>query len=193
MNARLLPWAAMALLVLAVAVQSAFSTGVVAVPRGSATEPGTAGEGPEIRLGQVDVRELHDDGSWNRLDAERAVYAYASRTVSAEGVTVFLGEGAPFAGTTIRASHAAWNLDGKTIGLPEGCRVARKGGWTGELSPATLDLAESVLRVPGPARIEGPGVSVEGKNLLWEWVEGKITMESARSRVSPARSPVRKR
>jgi hypothetical protein len=181
----------MALLVLVLAVRSALSTTVVAVPPG-ATGQETAGGGPEIRLGPVEVRELHDDGSWNRLDADEAVYAYASRMVSAEGVTVFVGEGAPFAGTTVRAPRAAWDLDGKAIGLPEGCRVARKGGWTGELSAATLDLAGSVLRVPGPARIEGPGVSVQGKNLAWEWLEGKITMESTTSRLSPVKGPGRK-
>jgi len=191
MNARLLPWAAMALLVLVLAVHSALTATVVAVPTG-VVEQETAGGSPEIRLGPVDVRELHDDGSWNRLDADGAVYAYASRMVSAGGVTVFLGEGAPFAGTTVRAPRASWDLDGKTIGLPEGCRVARKGGWTGELSAATLDLAGSVLRVPGPASIEGPGVSVQGKNLAWEWGEGKITMESTTSRLSPVKGPGRK-
>jgi len=191
MNLRLLPWAAMALLVLVLAVWSVLPTNVVAVPAG-APGPEAAGRGPEIRLGPVEVRELHDDGSWNRLDADGAVYAYASRTVSAGGVTVFLGEGAPFAGTTVRAPRAAWDLDGKTIGLPEGCRVARKGGWSGELSAATLDLAGSILRVPGPARIEGPGVSVQGKNLAWEWVEGKITMESTTSRLSPVKNPGRR-
>jgi len=135
------------------------------------------------------MRELHDDGSWNRLDADGAVYGYATRTVSAGGVTVFLGEGSTFAGTSVRAPRAAWDLDGKTIGLPEGCRVARKDGWTGELSAATLDLAGAVLRVPGPATIEGPGVSVQGKNLAWEWMEGKITMESTTSRLSPVKGP----
>ena len=191
MNLRLLPWAAMALLVLVLAVRSALPTNVVAVPAG-VLGPETAGDGPEIRLGPVDLRELHDDGSWNRLDADGAAYAYASRTVSAGGVTVFLGEGAPFAGTTVRAPRAAWDLDGKTIGLPEGCRVAWTGGWTGDLSAATLDLAGSILRVPGPARIDGPGVSVQGKNLAWEWVEGKITMESTRSLLPPGKGPGRK-
>jgi hypothetical protein len=191
MNARLLPWAAMALLVLVLAVRSAVTTDVAAVTAG-APGPETAGGGPEIRLGPVDVRELHDDGSWNRLDADRAVYEYAGRTVSAEGVTVFLGEGSPFAGTTVRAPRAAWDLDGKTIWLPGGCRVARRDGWTGELSAATLDLTRSVLRVPGPARIEGPGVAVQGKNLAWEWVEEQITMESTTSRLSPAKVPGRK-
>jgi len=191
MNARLLPWAAIALLVLALSVHSALTTTVVAVTAGTAG-PETAGSGTEIRLGPVDVRELNDDGSWNRLDADGAVYAYENKTVSAEGVTVFLGEGSPFAGTTVHTPRAAWDLDGKTIGLPVGCRVARTGGWTGELSAATLDLAGSVLRVPGPARIEGPGVSVQGKNLAWEWAEGKITMESTTSRLSPAMGPGRK-
>lgn len=191
MNLRLLPWVAMALVVLVLAVRTALSTNVVAAPAGVAGQE-TTGSGPEIRLGPVDVRELHDDGSWNRLDADGAVYAYAGRTVTAGGVTVLLGEGAPFAGTTVRAPRAAWDLDGRKIGLPEGCRLARKDGWTGELSAATLDLAGSVLRVPGPARIEGPGVSVRGRNLAWEWVEGKITMESTRSILPPGTRPGRK-
>jgi hypothetical protein len=192
MNARLLPWAAMALLVLLLAVRSAVTTDVAAVPAGGATGPETAGAGPEIMLARMDVRELHDDGSWNRLDADAAVYGYATRTVTAEGVIVFLGEGSPFSGTTVRATRAAWDLDGKTIGLPAGCQVARVDGWTGELSTASLDLAGSILRVPGMSRIDGPGVSVQGKNLAWEWVEGKITMESTTSRFLPAKGPGRK-
>jgi hypothetical protein len=180
----------MALLVLFLAARSALSTGA-AVPAGGAGQE-TAGVGPEIRLGPVDVRELHNDGSWNRLDAEEAVYEYAGRTVSAGGVTVFLGEGAVFAGTTVRAPRAVWDLEGKSIGLPGGCRVARKGGWTADLSAATLDLAGSVLRSPGPARIEGPGVSVQGRKLAWKWVEGQITMEPITSRFLPAKGPGRK-
>jgi hypothetical protein len=191
MNARLLPWAAMALLVLVLAVWSATTPHVAVAPAEGSMGTETSGE-PEIRLGTIDVRELHDDGSWNRLDADAAVYGYANRTVTAAGVTVLLGEGSPFAGTTVRAPRADWNLDGKTIGLPDGCRVARKDGWSGELSAATLDLAGSVLRVPGPARIEGPGVSVQGKNLAWEWVEGKVSMESTTSRLSPGKVPGRR-
>jgi len=93
MNARLLPWAAMALIVLGLAVRSALPVKVVSVS-GEVTEPETAGGGPEIRLGPVQMRELHDDGSWNRLEADGAVYAYASRTLIAGNVTVFLGDGA---------------------------------------------------------------------------------------------------
>ena len=188
MNARLLPWAAMALLVLLLAGRSAV-TGDYVAAKAVATVPEAAGGGAEIRLGPVDVRELHDDGSWNRLDAAGAVYGYANRTVSASEVTVHPGEGSPFAGTTVRASLAEWDLDGKKIVLPRGCRVERKGGWTGELSAATLDLAGSVLRDPGPARIEGPGVSVRGENLAWEWAKGRITMESTTSRITPGKAP----
>lgn len=191
MNLRLLPWAAMALLVLVLAVHSALTATVVAVPEGK-TGQETAGGSPEIRLGTVNVRELHDDGSWNRLDADAAAYSYAGRTVSAGRVTVFLGEGSPFAGTTVRAPRAEWDLDKRTIGLPDGCEVARKGGWTGELSAATLDLAGSVLHVRGHSRIEGPGVSLQGENLAWEWVQGKATMESTTSRLSPVKGPGRK-
>ena len=184
MNARLLPWAAMALLVLGLAVRSALPGKVVAVP-GGVTAPETAGGGPEIRLGPVQMRELHDDGAWNRLDADGAVYAYASRTVIGGNVTVFLGDGGKFSGTTVLAPQAAWDLDGKSIGLPEGCRLTREDGWSGQLSAATLDLARRIMRVPGPARIEGPGISVEGKDLAWRWDEGKITLESPISRISP--------
>ena len=83
----------------------------------------------------MDVRELHDDGSWNRLDAEDAVYGYASRTVSAGGVTVFLGEGA-----AVRRDdrpRAAGGVgprredDRASRGVPGG---TRRDGWTGELS-----------------------------------------------------------
>jgi hypothetical protein len=191
MTLRLLPWAVMALLVLTLAAWSALPTNAVPVPA-RATSQEMAGGGPEIRLGPVDLRELHDDGSWNRLGAEGAVYAYGNRTVSAGDVTVSLGEGAWFAGTTVRAPRAVWDLDGKNIGLPAGCRMARKGGWTGEFSAATLDLSGSVLRVPGSARIEGPGVFVHGKNLSWKWVEGKITMESTTGSFSPVTGSGRK-
>jgi hypothetical protein len=184
MNARLLPWAAMALLVLGLAVRSALPGKVVPVPVG-VSEPVMVGGGPEIRLGPVQMREFHDDGAWNRLDADGAVYAYASRTVIAGNVTVFLGDGAKFSGTTVLAPNAAWDLDGKSIGLPEGCRITREGGWNGQLSATTLDLTGKVVRVPGPASIEGPGISVEGNDLAWRWDEGKITLESPISRISP--------
>jgi len=191
MNARLLPWAAMALIVLGLAVRTSLPGKVSAVP-GGATETVTAGGEPEIRLGPVQMRELHDDGSWNRLEADGAVYAYASRTLIAGNVSVFLGDGAKFSGTTVLAPHATWDLDGKSIGLPEGCRLTREGGWSGQLTASTLDLARSVLIVPGPARIEGPGISVEGKELAWRWGAGKITLESPISRILPGIRPGRK-
>jgi hypothetical protein len=184
MNLRLLPWAGMALLVTFFAVRSA-------VPQkggGGAAAPlrDPVPSGPEIRLGPVALKELHDDGSWNRLDAEAAVYGYANRTVSARSVTVSLRSGTDLSGSTLRAPRAIWDLDGRSIALPEGCRVVREGGWAGALSAATLDLAGGILRVPGEARIEGPGVSIDGRNLAWRWEDGKITMDAPKSRIVPS-------
>jgi len=124
MTVRLVPWAAMALLVLALAIRSSLPTNVAAVPAG-ATGPEATGGGPEIRLGPVDVRELNDDGSWNRLEADGAVYAYSDRSVTAGGVTVFLGEGAPFARTTVRAPRAAQQRLGRALHLARAVEVQR--------------------------------------------------------------------
>lgn len=184
MNLRLLPWAGVALLVAVFAVRSA----VPPTGGGGKADPleNLGPAGPEIRLGPVVLKELHDDGSWNRLDAEAAVYGYADRTVSARSVTVSMRSGTELSGSTVRAPRAVWDLDGRTIGLPEGCRVVREGGWAGTLSAATLDLAGLILRVPGEARIEGPGVSIDGRNLAWRWEDGKITMNAPRSRIVPS-------
>ena len=83
MNLRLLPWAAMALLVLVLAVRSAIPTNVVAVAAGAPGPEDGRRRAGDPALGPVDVRELHDDGSSNRLDADGAVYAYAGRTLAA--------------------------------------------------------------------------------------------------------------
>ena len=88
MNLRLLPWAAMALLVLLLAIRSALPTYVVAVP---AWEPGpeTSGGGPEIRLGPVDVRELRDDGSCGL--AYRLCLRYLKNSPSVDRMSVVSG------------------------------------------------------------------------------------------------------
>lgn len=191
MNIRLLPWAGIAVLVLFLAIRSALPGKTATAPAGEAAQE-AAFSGPEIRLGPVEMRELHDDGSSNRLAADGAVYAYSSRTVTAGGVKVSLGDGTTYSGTTVRAPRAVWDLEGKAISLPAGGEVERTGGWTGEASPSTLDLAGKVLRVPGPAKFAGPGVSVHGKNLAWQWEVGKITMESPKSRIEPQHRPGRK-
>ena len=189
MNARLLPWAAFAGFVLAMAVLPAL-TGKVAVSPAAGGPQGLLA-GPEIRLTTVDVREYHDDsGEWNRLTAEQASYEYARRTVMGTKVVIHL-MGKALLGTTVQAPSASWDFDRAALSFPEGAALAREGGWAAEVSPATLDIAGQVLRVPGPATLSGPGITASGRNLVWEWGEGKIAMDSPRGRFLPAAVPRR--
>ncbi len=189
MNLRLLPWATIVAIVLGL---SAWAGLAGKPPPPPTAEAGTGGAGPEILLGPVTVRESHDDGQWNLLTADGAVYSYSRKTVKGTGVVVSLGKGETLKGAFIRAPEAFWDFDGKTVSLPEGGYADHQGGWTGELSPGTLDLAGRVLRVPGRASVAGPGFSVAGTNLEWWWWEGKITMDSPKSRIAPALLPDRK-
>jgi len=183
-NARLLPWALFAGFVLAMAMLPALP-GKVAVDPAAGTPQGLPG-GPEIRLATVDVREFHDDsGEWNRLTAEQASYEYARRTVTGNRVRIHL-MGKALRGTTVEAPAASWDFDRAALSFPEGARLDREGGWAAEVSPATLDIAGQILRVPGPATLSGPGVTASGKGLVWQWGEGKITMDSPRGRFEPA-------
>ena len=188
MNLRLLPWAATVAIVLGLSASSLLP-GKGAPPPEMAADTGE--RGPEIRLGPVTVREYHDDGQWNLLAAEEAVYSYARKTVDATRVTVSVGKGETLKGAHIRAPRALWDFDGSTVSLPDGGSADRQGGWTGELSAATLDLVGRILRVPGRASVAGPGFTVAGTNLEWRWWEGKITMDSPNSRVAPAMLPRR--
>lgn len=192
MDFRLLPWMVFAAIVAALAFL---------MPTPKAVDPASAAaraeeavvRGLEVRLGPVDMRELHDDGDWNRLEAAEAVYSYGRKTVEGTGVAVSLGTGKDFAGSVIRASRAFWDFNGNSIELPDGAHADREGGWKGELAPAALDLDARILRVPGAASLSGPGLSVDGKNLKWGWPDGKITMDSPVSRIAPASLPGRKK
>jgi hypothetical protein len=188
MNRRLLVWAGIATLVLVLAFASILPGTRLPL---DVIPPEADSGGPEIRLGPVTVREYHDDGDWNLLTADGAVYSYSRKTVKASGVTVSLGKGNTLKGAVIRAPEALWDFDGRTVLLPEGGHADRQGGWTGDLSAGTLDLAGRMLRVPGHASIAGPGLTVAGTNLEWRWWEGKITLDSPKSRIAPALLPRR--
>jgi hypothetical protein len=187
---RLLPWAAFSAFVLAMGILAALP-GKVAVPPPAGAAP-DASEGPEIRLGTVEVQEYHDDtGEKNRLTAERASYGYVRKTVTGTGVTVFLAERA-LRGTTVTASTASWDFERAALRFPEGSRLTREGGWEAEVSPATLDTAGQTLRVPGAATLSGPGITAAGRNLVWDWGNGKISMESPKGRIQAYAVPRRK-
>jgi hypothetical protein len=188
MSLRLLPWAFFAAVVAGLAF-------LAPTPEGAAPAPSEAGGAEaaaldlEVRMGPVDMRELHDDGTWNRLEAKEAVYSYGRKTVDGTGVSVSLGTGKSLDGSVIRAVRAFWDFEGRSIELPEGGRADRKGGWTGELAPASLDLGTRTLRVPGAVSLSGPGLSIVGGNLEWRWPDGKITMDSPVSRITPKSLP----
>ena len=191
MSPRLLPWAVFAAVVAGLAFLA--PTPEVAAPVSSAARgEGTAALDLEVRLGPVDMREFHDDGTWNRLEAKEAVYSYGRKTVQASGVVVSLGVGETLKGSVIRASSAFWDFQGKSISLPEGGRADREGGWNGDLSPASLDLSGRILRVPGAVSLSGPGFSLAGRNLEWRWMDGKIEMDAPASRIAPAMLPEKK-
>jgi hypothetical protein len=189
-SGRLLPWAAFAGFVLAMGVLAALPGKVaVAPPAGTAPD---ASEGPEIRLGTVDVQEYHDDsGEGNRLTAERATYGYLRKTVTGSGVTVYLAQKA-LRGTTVRAPSASWDFERAALTFPDGTRLIREGGWEAEASPATLDTSGQTLRVPGAATLSGPGITATGRNLVWDWGKGKITMDSPKGRIQASAAPRRK-
>jgi hypothetical protein len=182
--ARLLPWAVFAGLVLLVALFQTLPGKVPSAP--TAGMPQGLTVRPEIRLATVDVREFHDDsGDWNQLTAEQASYEYALKTVTGTTVLIHLMEKS-LRGTTVQAPAASWDFDRAALSFPEGARLAREGGWEADVSPATLDIAGQILRVPGPATLSGPGITASGKDLVWKWGEGKITMDSPRGRFRPA-------
>lgn len=190
MSGRLLPWGACAVLVLALAVHAALPGRGAGKPAPTGAQgPGDAG--PEIRLGPAEVREFRDDGTVNRLTADAAVYEYFRRALSGRGVVVYL-TGGKLRGSTVRAPSVSWDFDRSVVSMPEGGWMEHEEGWTGELSPATLDFAGRVLHVPGTATISGPGFTVTGRTLTWNWAEGKITMDSPRSRVRPSSAPGRR-
>jgi hypothetical protein len=189
MNLRLLPWAAIAGIVLGLAAWGGLPD--KPLPPGT-TVPGAGGTGPEIRLGPVTVREYHDDGEWNLLVADGAIYSYSRKTVKATGVIVSLGKGETLKGAVLRAPEAFWDFDARTVALPEGGQADRQGGWTGDFSAGTLDLAGRILRVPGPASVAGPGFTVAGTNLEWWWWVGKVLLDSPKSRITPRLLPGRK-
>lgn len=183
MNARLLPWAVFACVVVALAALPSLPSKVAVAPASGTPRP--LPQRPEVLLETVDVREYHDDsGEWNRLTAERAVYEYARKRVTGTRVTFELMEKA-LRGTTVLAPAASWDFDPAVLSFPAGARLAREGGWAAEVSPATLHIGGQKLRVPGSATLSGPGVTASGKDLVWDWGEGKITMDSPRGRFLP--------
>lgn len=193
MTLRLLPWAVLAGIVAALA----FLTPPLEVGLPSAASRDGAGKGLsalEIRMEPVDLREYHDSG-WNQLVASEAVYSYTGKTVAGTDVSISFGAEEhleKIGHSVLRASKAFWDFEGKRIDLPAGGVADSAGGWSARLEPAVLDLETRVLRVPGRVSLVGPGVSIVGGNLRWDWLSGKITLDSPTSRFLPSALPVKR-
>lgn len=143
------------------------------------------GEGPKLVLHGVDVKEIRPGGAMIRLQSDRASYAIMSRDLAAEGVTVALP--APAGEIVVKAPLASWSMDTGIVRLPEGGRAASAGGWSASVPEARLDLSARELTASA-ASLSGPGVSVDGRDLVWKWKDGTLTMDAARGRVLPGKA-----
>ncbi len=176
-----------ALLVLALA-----ALGILAVVLGGgrrgASRPATltgGGDGATLVLYGVDVDEYRPGGTVIRLRSDRASYSILKRDLSAEKVTVALPS--PGGEIAVEAPLALWNMDAGIVRLPEGGRAAGAGGWSASVPEARLDLSAREMTAAG-ASLSGPGLALEGRDLVWRWKDGMVTMESARGRVLPGKA-----
>lgn len=145
----------------------------------------SAVEGPMLVLHGVDVAEVRPGGTTVRFRSDRASYAVLERHLSAERVTVALpaAEGE----IVVEAPLASWDMDAGIVLLPEGGRAGGAGGWSASVPEARLDLPAREMTA-GSASLSGPGVSVEGRDLVWKWKDGTLTLDAATGRVLPERA-----
>jgi hypothetical protein len=145
----------------------------------------SAVEGPMLVLHGVDVREIRPGGTTIRFRSERASYAILARHLSAEDVTVALP--APEGEIVVEAPLALWDMDAGIVLLPEGGRGGGAGGWSATVPEARLDLSVRQMTASG-ASLSGPGVSVAGRDLVWKWKDGTLTLEAATGSVLPGKA-----
>ncbi len=143
-------------------------------------------EGIRLVLHGVDFVEIRPGGTAIRLQSERASYAILGHDLTAEDVAVAVpalsGE------IVVKAPLAVWNMDAGVVRLPDGGRAADAGGWSALVPDARLDLPAREMTASG-ASISGPGVALEGRDFVWRWREGTMTMDAPRGRVLPAKAP----
>lgn len=161
-------------------------------PARRAAAPPAAGSdgGAQIVLRGVELSDLRDAGTVCRLTADRAAWSLAGRTVTADGVTLFLpGRGGE---SVVRAPRAAWDLAAATIALPGGCSAEAPGGWSAKAASGRVDLAADRFHGLGEAAVAGPGLVVRGTELVWSWKDGTIAMEKPVSRIAAGAAARRK-
>lgn len=143
------------------------------------------GAGPKLVLHGVDVKEIRPGGATIRLQSDRATYLILEHDLAAEGVTVALP--APAGEIVVRAPLAAWDMDAGIVRLPDGGRAAGAGGWSASVPEARIDLSAREMTASG-ATLSGPGIAVEGRDLVWKWKDGTLAMDAATGRVLPGKA-----
>ncbi len=143
-------------------------------------------EGPKLVLHGVDFVEIRPGGTAVRLRSARAWYAIVRHDLTAEDVAVAVP--APSGEIVVKAPLVVWNMDAGTVRLPDGGRAADAGGWSATVPEARLDLPAREMTA-SDASISGPGVALEGRDFVWRWRDGTMTMDAPRGRVLPARAP----
>jgi hypothetical protein len=149
----------------------------------SAAEPAAE---PEVVFQGMEMREIRGEGTQYRLFSDRATYRFLTGKVSAVGVILEI-PGA--AGTvTVLAPKASWDTRTGQVLLPEGGSAENGAGWSAAVAQARLSLPDRQMTASGEARFSGPGLSVAGSGLEWNWREGKAALRQPKTRLEPART-----
>ncbi len=142
------------------------------------------GGGAKIILRVVEIVEVHSEGRIYRLASDNASYSIPLGRVVASGVRLSLQE----RGENVVASapSASWDLNDGRIDLTKGVAVENGTGWTATAPQASVDLKSEVIMAE-KARLAGPGITVEGRNLRWWWQDRTVALDSPRSSILPGR------
>ncbi len=138
--------------------------------------------GPQIILRGVEMVEMRRGGQVYRLVSDNASYAIRSGYAFASNVTLVLKERE--GDVVVTAPEASWDMNEGRIDLGKGASAKDGFGWTAVSPRAGVDLNAEVITAED-ARVEGPGLSVEGSNLRWRWQDGTVELDSPKSRILP--------
>ncbi len=141
-------------------------------------------EEARLVLHEVDFREIRPDGATVRLQSDQASYGILGHDLSAQRVTVALPT--PTGEIVLNAPLATWDMDAGIVRLPEGGRAAGAGGWSATVPDARLDLSARRMTA-SDASLAGPGLALTGRDLVWSWKDGTMSMGAPRGRVLPGR------
>ncbi len=141
---------------------------------------------PKVILQDVEMQEIRKEGAPYKLSSEQATYSLLSSRFTGTGVTLVLSGNA--GEMVVRAPIASWDMKSGRIFLPEGGSAENRTGWSAAVAAANLSLPERMLTSAGKAIVSGPGLSVVGDNLVWNWREGTVSLAAPKTRLEPARA-----